>query len=81
MTNDELIKSLEIFRQYRDSDRLCIIPEHDCLYANTDKDVSKEDIAELVEIGWEQDNDDGYNEQGEWMPESYDIDIPWIIFV
>lgn len=58
---EKLIKALNIFKKYTKSDYPTSC-EHDVLYVHVDpNDVSKEDIAELEELGFTADFEDLHN--------------------
>ena len=58
---EKLIKAFTIFKKYSDSEYPTCC-EHDILYVNVDpNDVSKEDVAELEELGFTADFEDLHN--------------------
>jgi hypothetical protein len=76
MKLNDFIAGLQILQGYFDTpDKYCIGAEHDIFYVySTDKPLSPEDVAKLVQLGWHQEE---AVTDGEFTAENYDPEESW----
>lgn len=79
MNTQNLIAGITILQKYRDSsDGYDLGAEHDAIYAfPTDKPISQEDVAKLIELGWSQED----VECDEFTVVNYDPEESWCAYV
>lgn len=83
MTTEKMIEGLTILQKYRDKpDGYHCSAEHDVLYVfATDKPLSNEDLARMIELGWTQHNVNYSDGDWEFSAKYYNQDESWVCFV
>ena len=83
MTTDKFIAGLQILQGYFDKLKgFHIGAEHDVVYVyKTDRPVSPEDVAKLVELDWFQEGVNRPEEDDEFEPKHYDPEESWTAYV
>lgn len=83
MTVKNVIEGLQILSKYQDNEHF-ISADYDCIYVYAaDKDISREDLEKLDDMGWHQHDYEWHLEvdDGEWTPDKFHPEAGWRAFV